>query len=96
MRVAGFRRGDRRREAERIGLVNHVFSDAEFDQRAREWLSHLTKNSALAMMLTKQLLYQIDGMTLAQAVRTGMDVNTLARLTEDCKQGIAQFLERKK
>ena len=82
-------------EAAKIGLVNHVFPASDFQQRAVEWLSRLVVNSSSAMMLTKQLLYQIDGMTLEQSMRCGMDVNTLARMTEDCKEGVARFLSRK-
>ena len=84
------------REAERIGLVNHVFSDAEFDQRAVEWLIALAQNSGPSMKLTKELLYRIDGMTLEQAMESGAVVNALARMTPECRQGITQFLKRRK
>jgi methylglutaconyl-CoA hydratase len=45
-------------------------------------------------MLAKQLLYQIDGLAFAEAIESGVDVNVIARLTEDCKKGIAGFLKR--
>ncbi len=82
--------------AERIGVVNRVFPDGEFDSRAHEWLEQLTGKSAPALRLTKQLLYQTDGMSLEQAMRCGVDVNAIARMTDDCRQGVAKFLERKK
>lgn len=36
----------------------------------------------------------MDGMTFESALDAGVDVNTIARLTEDCKAGIARFLNK--
>jgi methylglutaconyl-CoA hydratase len=38
----------------------------------------------------------MDGMSFEAALQTGADVNTIARLTEDCQQGIARFLSKTK
>jgi methylglutaconyl-CoA hydratase len=84
------------REAERIGLINRVYADDEFDSRASEFLNALIQNSASAMALTKRLLYRIDGMTFEMAMHTGAEVNTIARMTEDVRRGVQRFLERKK
>jgi len=81
-------------EAERLGLVNRVFPDEVFDEKVREFVADLVNNSAQAMMLTKQLLYQIDGLTFEGALRSAVNVNTLARLTEDFKRGLARFLSK--
>jgi hypothetical protein len=29
-----------------------------------------------------------------EALKAGLDVNVIARMTEDCKQGIAQFVKK--
>ena len=50
--------------------------------------------SASAISLTKTLLYQMDGMTFPEALKTGADVNVIARLTDDCQQRIAKFLQK--
>jgi methylglutaconyl-CoA hydratase len=83
-------------EAERIGLINHVYADDEFERQASEFLNTLAQNSASAMALTKRLLYRIDGMTLEMAMHTGAEINTIARLTEDLQRGVQHFLEPKK
>lgn len=83
-------------EAERIGLINHVYADEEFERHAEAFLNALAQNSASAMSLTKRLLYRIDGMTFELAMQTGAEINTIARMTEDLQQGIQRFLERKK
>lgn len=77
------------------GLVNRVFDDDELDAGAAEFLEALAGRSASAVALTKRLLYQIDGVEFAAAIRTGAEVNALARLTDDCRAGIDRFLDRK-
>ena len=52
------------------------------------------KMSKSAVALTKALLYQTDGMAFVEAFETGVDVNVIARLTEDCQKGIARFLKK--
>jgi methylglutaconyl-CoA hydratase len=83
-------------EAERIGLVNHVFDDDAFEAKVEKYVADFEHVSSSAVMLTKRLLYQLDGMTFDAALQTGADVNTIARMTDDCQQGIARFLMRLK
>jgi len=79
-------------EAERIGLINHVFPEAEFDSEAAKVLAELAERSPSAVQLSKRLLYHSDGMTFDAAVRAGADVNVVARMTDDMKAGVARFL----
>ena len=80
--------------AEKIGLINHVYADASFEEEVEKFVSDYTKVSRSAVILSKKLLYQIDGMTFQKALETGAEVNTIARLTEDCQKGIAKFLDK--
>jgi methylglutaconyl-CoA hydratase len=84
------------REAHRIGMLNHVWPDAEFDTRVEEYVSSLARKSASAVTLTKSLLYHIDGMPLETALQSGVFVNALARGTADAQRGIQQFVDKKK
>jgi methylglutaconyl-CoA hydratase len=81
-------------EAERIGLVNHIFDDAVFDQEVKLYAAGFRKVSRSAVMLSKQLLYQMDGMTFDAALASGAEVNAIARMTEDCRKGIERFLKK--
>jgi len=81
-------------EAKRIGLVNEVFSEDTFTTDVDQYLEGFYDTSKSAVMLTKKLLYEIDGLDLIAALETGVDVNVIARMTEDCKQGIAKFLKK--
>ena len=81
-------------EAERIGLVNRVFADEAFAEEVEKYVAGFEKVSRSAVMLTKRLLYHMDGMNFAAALQAGVDVNAIARMTEDCQQGIRSFLEK--
>src|SRR5256714_2210932 len=81
-------------EAERIGLVNHVFADEDFEESVERYVAAFERVSRTAVVLTKRLLYQMDGLSFDAALQTGADVNTIARMTEDCRAGIARFLAK--
>ncbi|MCW5961482.1 MAG: enoyl-CoA hydratase/isomerase family protein [Pyrinomonadaceae bacterium] len=81
-------------EAERIGLINKVFDDEKFEDEVENYPAVYSKVSRSAVVLSKKLLYQMDGMTFDTALGVGAEVNTIARLTDDCQKGIAKFLEK--
>jgi methylglutaconyl-CoA hydratase len=81
-------------EAERIGLINRVMEDEEFEREADRYLKELAGRSASAMMLCKRLLYHQDSMGFEAAIRSGADLNVVARMTEDTRAGVARFLAR--
>lgn len=81
-------------EAKQIGLVNQIFNDHSFETDVNTYLSAFATMSKTAIALTKRLLYQMDGMPLHEALNSGVDVNVIARMTEDCQKGIARFLKK--
>lgn len=81
-------------EAAAVGLVNAIFDDEAFDAAAIEYASRYARVSGSAVAMTKRLLYDIDSLSLAEAVTKGVETNARARMTEDCKNGIARFLEK--
>ena len=81
-------------EAERMGLINHVFADDAFEGEADAVLRDLAERSPSAVQLAKRLLYNSDALGFEAAVRAGADVNVVARMTDDMKAGVARFLER--
>jgi methylglutaconyl-CoA hydratase len=83
-------------EAHRIGMVNRVFTDADFERNVEEYVEALAAKSASALALTKSLMHHMDGMTLESAFQAGVYVNALARGTPDAIRGIEQFVQRKK
>ena len=81
-------------EAERIGLVNQVFGDDEFDTEVENYLAGFAKVSRSAVALSKQLLYHMDSLSFDAAIESGIDTNVIARFTDDCKAGVARFLKK--
>ncbi|MCA1635421.1 MAG: enoyl-CoA hydratase/isomerase family protein [Acidobacteria bacterium] len=81
-------------EAERLGLINHVFDDEDFETKVETYVAEFERVSRSAVMLTKRLLYHMDGMSFDAALQSGADVNAIARMTEDCQKGIARFLKK--
>ena len=81
-------------QAKEMGLVNQVFSEAAFAGEVERYIQRYMKTSKTAVSLTKKLLYQIDSLGFAESLETGVDVNVIARMTEDCQQGIAKFLKK--
>ena len=81
-------------EAEKFGLINLVFDDETFEADVENYVSVYEKVSRSAVVLSKKLLYQMDGMTFDTALETGAQINAIARLTEDCQKGIARFLKK--
>ncbi|MCA1815690.1 MAG: enoyl-CoA hydratase/isomerase family protein [Acidobacteria bacterium] len=83
-------------EAERIGLVNRVFDDDAFETEVESYVAAYERVSRSAVTLTKRLLYLMDGLTFDAALESGVEVNTIARMTEDCQRGVARFLSKTK
>ena len=81
-------------EANRLGLVNHVFETKNFDADVENFARRFQKLSRSALSLSKSLFYSIEAMAFADALAAGVDVNATARMTEDCQKGIARFLSK--
>lgn len=76
------------------GIVEGTIHDEHFDSEIIAIAKQYEKLSGSAVQMTKRLLYDIDGMSFADAIQLGAEVNANARMTDDCKKGIAKFLEK--
>ena len=85
------------RKALEIGLANRVVPAADL-RTAGEALAAqiLETGSSESIARTKRLLLEILGAPLDQALGHAAAANAAARATDDCKHGIATFLETKK
>ena len=81
-------------QAKSMGLINEVFPDEGFVEAVEGFAQRYERTSKSAVSLTKSLLYQVDGLAFREAIETGVDVNVIARMTEDCQKGIARFLKK--
>jgi methylglutaconyl-CoA hydratase len=76
------------------GLVNRLAAPGLSRQEAEVLAGELARRPSVAVELTKRLLYGLDGASVEEGVARGAEVNTLARLTEECRQRVRAFLER--
>ena len=81
-------------EAERAGLVNAVYDSANFDSEVESFAAQFSKLSRTAIALTKNLFYRTDAISFEDALSAGVDVNVTARGTQDCRDGIAGFVNK--
>ncbi len=78
------------------GLVSRVVPDAELDQAAEEMARKILRNSPLGVRLTKECLgYCVDAPTLEAAIALEDRNQILTTRTNDVREGIAAFLERR-
>ncbi len=80
--------------AKDFGLINETFAPEHFEQAVNDYVAVYKTVSRSAVVLSKRLLYQMDGLNFEAALASGVDINTIARLTDDCKTGIAKFLKK--
>lgn len=83
-------------EAYRMGLVHKVVAAEELDKAAEELAGQLRKNSPQAMATVKSMFGGVHGMGTQAALDRAVTMNALSRATEDCREGIAAFLEKRK
>ena len=77
-----------------IGMINRAFPDETFDLEVENYAMKLAQKSASALSLSKNLLYHIDSMSFEAALQAGVEMNAIARMTEDYKRGIEKFLKK--
>jgi enoyl-CoA hydratase/carnithine racemase len=77
-----------------LGLVNRIFPTETFEADVQAFVRELAGRPGSAVELSKRLLYGLDGVSFEDGIARGAEVNTLARLTEACREGVRRFLER--
>ncbi len=83
-------------EAATLGMISRVVSREAMDAEVKALTGQLITNaSAQSLAATKKLLDQVQGRPLVEALESAARENAAARATEDCKKGIAAFLEKK-
>jgi len=81
-------------DANRLGLVNHVFESETFNADVENFAARFQQLSRSALSLSKSLFYSSEAMAFEDALAAGVDINATARMTEDCQKGIARFLSK--
>lgn len=83
------------RQALELGLVTEVAPDAELMPRARQWAERLAAGPPIAIRITKRMMYKQLTMGLDNALEDAALGTLAANYTEDAKEGIAAFHEKR-
>src|SRR5262252_6932390 len=83
-------------EAHRMGLVNEIVAPEKLMDRARELAVQLMENSPTSLRYTKRLLSDHARADLDSQIRAAVEENAGIRATDDFREGIGSFLEKRK
>lgn len=82
-------------EARLMGLVTRVVPEPELLREARSLGHRLLRNSPAAMEATKRLLTRFSDRNLADDLEAAIRANVQARATEDFREGVRAFLDKR-
>lgn len=82
-------------EAFRLGLVTEIAPGEKLISRAREIADSLLAVSPTSVLRTKKLLYQTEHAALDEELDLAIQENASIRSTEDFREGVASFLEKR-
>lgn len=83
-------------EARTLGLITKVAPVAELTAAVTELSTSLLANSPSSMRATKHLLHRQEIERLSRNLRAAVNINAELRATDDFREGIAAFLEKRK
>jgi enoyl-CoA hydratase/carnithine racemase len=83
------------RHAYEIGLVTQVVPRGELDKSVRALAEKLAGLSPTALGLAKEAAYTIQGMEYGKSLKYLRELITLVGLSDDAKEGIAAFFEKR-
>jgi methylglutaconyl-CoA hydratase len=84
-------------KALQYGLINYIVEPNELEDTVFKFAQKLCKQaSAQSLGLVKEMLANVQSMDVNNALEYAAQTNAKARATNDCKRGIAAFLNKEK
>lgn len=84
------------KDALQAGLINHVFSEEDFDQKADEFINSITQNSSSVIRTTLRAYKKINYSGLKEKLELAEKVFLEELLNlEDCIEGTNSFFEKR-
>lgn len=83
-------------QAMELGFINYLAKDEELKDKTYEFANRLANQPPLAVKFIKKAVNESQNMTLDNALKHEASVQTLLIQTEDSKEGIAAFKEKRR
>jgi len=84
-------------QAEKMGLVNHVYADqAALYEAAREMAAQIIENAPLAIECTKEVLNFSRNTSVSEGMDLAIQKNMFLLTTDDLKEAFIAFMEKRK
>jgi len=78
-----------------LGLVNKVVADDDVLSTAQEWARRLSHKAPLALARTKKAMRHAPTLSYAEAIPHEAAMQHLCFDSDDCKEGVTAFLEKR-
>jgi enoyl-CoA hydratase len=82
--------------AYKFGLVNHVYDADELEAKTMELANKIAEKAPIALQLCKEAVKFASRSNLDEGLRREVDLFAICFSTEDKKEGVAAFLEKRK
>lgn len=82
--------------AEKIGLVNHVYAADQLEAETMKLAEKIAEKAPIALKLCKEAVKFASRSNLDEGLRREVDLFAICFSTEDKKEGVAAFLEKRK
>jgi methylglutaconyl-CoA hydratase len=80
-----------------LGLINYLVDANYIEEEVKKFAQKLCKQtSAQSLTMVKEMLAEVQHLSLNEGLDYAAEMNANARKTEDCKRGIAAFLNKEK
>jgi methylglutaconyl-CoA hydratase len=83
-------------EAERLGLVSRIIAAEQFEAGVDDVCRTIAKSPPEAVRRTKKLFYELEGRPFESGIAHGAQANADARMTDEFRNGVRHFLQRKR
>lgn len=83
-------------EAQTLGLINYAVAKDQLDAKVQQIAENLASKSPAVLGLGKKAFYQSQDMDFKEALRYLQAMLTVNTLSEDTKEGIMAFIEKRK
>jgi enoyl-CoA hydratase len=82
--------------AHKFGLLNHVFPPDQLEAEPLKFAEKIAEKAPIALQLTKEAVKFASRSNLDEGLRREVDLFAICFSTEDKKEGVAAFLEKRK